>query len=77
MHMPTKHFLHNSKENGGRDPGLGYLKKEEEDFFGAIPQKRTTRIIKFDVRKFKRFTLNLAAILRSCFIQMSSHIGRD
>lgn len=51
MHMLTKHFLHNPKENGGRDPGLGFLRKEEENFFSAIPQKRTTRI-KLDMRKF-------------------------
>lgn len=45
MHMLTK-------ENGRRDPDLGYLRKEEEDFFSAIPKKRTTRRIKFGMRKF-------------------------
>lgn len=32
MHMLTK-------ENGGRDPGLGYLRKEEEDFLVQYPRK--------------------------------------
>lgn len=44
----SEHLVHNPKENGGGDLGLGYLRKEEEDFFSAIPKKRR---IKFGVRK--------------------------
>lgn len=52
MHRLAKHFLHSPKEHGGGDPGLGYLRKEEEGLVIATPKKRTNIRTKFGVSNF-------------------------
>lgn len=66
----AKHISHNPKEHGGWDPSVGYLRKRE-GLFSTTAKKRTNIKAKFGASNFERLALNLAAILWSCFIQMS------
>ena len=52
MQVLAEHFLHNLEERGGGDPGLGYLRKEEEGLVSATPNKRTSVRTKSGVSNF-------------------------